>query len=288
MVEALRVVTGIGRSWRKWLPEVLLAVILSLLAAGHVERARLQAHDVAREHHIQHAKVYASQGAPKDTYHPPHRVKVWMLRYRGRVFRIVQLPRCADIQVILSFAPRGETLLRAKKRLGGVAVCTDGFVHSTSYALADFLQDRGRQLSRAATGRWMLVIYDTGKLDISANYMFVKGNRGVTAAALGQRLVPLQKDGFTLAFMNRDTDRMGIGLSRHHIFIAAGTSDIWRFSKLFQDVLHCRVAINTDGGHVVRGKTSTHIVFRWRPNPARPGAGRPVQSSRGGFVSRVP
>ncbi len=160
---------------------------------------------------------FPSVPAKKTAYHPPHALKVWVLRHRGRVFRCIQLPRCEHVEALLAYNWNGETMRQAKRRLGGVAVCTDGFVHSTSYAPADFLQDRGRTLSRAATGRWMFVINSTGEMDIHGNYMLVKGQKGVTAAALGQTLVPFKHDGFSMAFIYRVSDRLGIGLTKPHV-----------------------------------------------------------------------
>ncbi len=253
-----------GRAW----PRILAGVLAgALLAAG----TPLDKGDLPdRPRPVKPAAgVFPSVPTARTAYHPPHVLKVWTLKHRGRVFRCIQMPRCEHLEAVLAYNWSGETMQQVKKRLEGAAVCTDGFVHSTSYAPADFLQDRGRALSRAATGRWMFVINSTGEMDIHGNYMLVKGQKGVTAAALGQSLVPLKYDGFSKAFMNRVTDRMGIGLTKHHVFIGAGSSDIWRFAKLFEEVLHCQVAINTDGGHVIRGKSSTHIVFRWKKPQAR-------------------
>jgi hypothetical protein len=82
--------------------------------------------------------------------------------------------------------------------------------------------------------------------------------------ALGQRLIPLQRDGFSLAFMNRVTDRMAIGVNDYFIFIVQGKSSIWRLADFMRRKLPCKTAINSDGGHVVRGKAPVHIVFRWK------------------------
>jgi hypothetical protein len=241
-----------------------LAASLFLLVPAPLERGVLPPGVVESRVLLRRAQALEARPKRPRPYHPPHVVKVWMVEHRGRVFRCIQLPRCEHMEAILSLDWNGQTLEQAKKRHGGVAACTDGFIHSRNLTPADFLQANGRRLSRAVTGRWMLVIQQSGALDIHGNYFLVKGKEGVTAAALGQRLVPLAYDGFSKAFMNRVTERMGIGLTNHHIFIAAGRSDIWRFSKLFSEVLHCKVAINTDGGHVVRGRSSTHIVFRWK------------------------
>ncbi len=206
-----------------------------------------------------------NEAKPKiDTWHPPHIVKVWMAKHRGRVFRIVQLPRCEHLETVITYNPSGETLKQAKARIGGVAAVTGSYHHPQSMALADFLQRDGCVLAGARTGRCLLVINRDGTLDISDEYAGIKGQPGISALALGQRLVPLQQDGFSLAFMNRVTDRMAIGINRHFIFIVQGKSDIWRLAHFIRTKLPVRTAINSDGGHVVKGKAPVHIVFRWR------------------------
>ncbi len=131
-------------------------------------------------------------------------------------------------------------------------------------ALADFYQYDGKILSQARTGRWFFAILGNGGLDISDNYMVVKGASGISAIALGQRLVPLHHDGFSTAFMNRVTDRMALGLGKYYIYVVQGKSDIWRLSHFMETELPIKIAINADGGHVVRGRAPVHIVFRWR------------------------
>ncbi|MDH7602554.1 MAG: hypothetical protein QHI38_10465 [Armatimonadota bacterium] len=219
------------------------------------------------------------EAKPKvDSWHPPHVVKVWMARHKGRVFRIIQLPRCEHLETVITYNPSGETLRQAKVRVGGVAAVTGSYHHPRSLALADFLQRDGCVLAGARTGRSLLVINRDGTLDISNEYAQIKGQPGISALALGQRLVPLQQDGFSKAFMNRVTDRMAIGVNRHFIFIVQGKSDIWRLAHFIKTKLPVRTAVNSDGGHVVRGRAPVHIVFRWRQLKS-PGAAMSANAS---------
>lgn len=238
-------------------------VMLLLAAAEPLSRGVLP----PRSEKPPKAEIYQSQPIPPPVqYHPPHIVKVWITEYRGKAYRTIQLPRCEHLEAVLTYEPSGETLRQAQERMGGVAASTAGFCHPTSYSLADFIQRQGRQLTNARTGRWMFVIFEDGSTDLSGNYMLIKKKAGVTAIALGQRLVPLERDGFSRSFMNRHTDRMAIGMRKHFIYIVSGKSDIWTLSRFMDEVLECKVAINCDGGHIVRGKSPTHIVFRWRTN----------------------
>ena len=74
----------------------------------------------------------------------------------------------------------------------------------------------------------------------------------------------LQRNGFSVAFMNKTTDRMAIALNSNFIFIVQGKTDIWRLAHFIAHKLPASTAINCDGGHVVRGKGPVHIVFRWK------------------------
>ena len=208
--------------------------------------------------------------------HPRHIVKTWLTTYRGRTFRVTQLPRCEHMDAVISYAPRGETKERAKARLNGVAVSTGAFHNPSSMALADFYQRDGSIRSSATTGRWFFAIMDNGEMHLSGDYALLKGRSGVTALALGQRLVPFHRDGFSKAFINQVTDRMALGMSDDYIFIVQGKSDLWRLSDFIRKKLPCHIALNADGGHVVRGKAPVHIVFRWRPPAAAP-ASNPTQ-----------
>ncbi len=197
-------------------------------------------------------------------WHPPHVVKVWMTTHKGRTFRVTQLPRCEHLETLITYDGSGETVEQAKRRTGGVAACTGSFHNSQTMVLADFLQRKGSIVSPARTGRSYMAVFADGSLDISGDYSAVKGVSGVSALALGQRLLPFQTDGFSTAFMNKVTDRMAVGLNRNFIFIVQGRSDIWRLAHFFAHELPATTAINCDGGHVVRGKGPVHIVFRWK------------------------
>lgn len=212
------------------------------------------------------------------SWHPPHRVKVWTARYKGKIFSVTQLPHCEHLETLITYNPSGESLKQAKIRSGGIAAATGSFHNTRTMVLADFLQRKGCIVSPARTGRGFVMIQQNGDLDISCDYRAVKYKAGVSALALGQRLVPLERDGFTVGFMNRVTDRMAIGLNRNFIFVVRSQSSIWRLAGFMRHTLPVTSAINCDGGHVVRGKGPVHIVFRWkkvgrasilssRPNP---------------------
>lgn len=207
------------------------------------------------------AKIF---GVKKKAWHPPHCVKVWTTRHRGRIYRVTQLPRCEHVETIIAYNSSGETLARAKKRLGGIAACTGSFHNTQSYCLADFVQKDGEIISSARTGRAIVTINQDGILGISNDYCTIKGQSGISALALGQRLIPLMRDGFSLAFMNRITPRMAIGLNDNFIFIVQSKTSIWHLADFMKRKLPCKVAVNSDGGHVVRGKAPVHIVFRWK------------------------
>lgn len=249
-----------------------LALAACLLAptADAVEPTRSQAGQ-ATSQILKPAEAAAAIGAPKqvasaNAWHPPHRVKVWLTTHKGRTFRVTQLPRCEHVETLITHNPRGETLAGAKNRAGGFAACTGSFHHPRSMALADFVQKEGSILSAARTGRSFVAVQENGVMDISCDYALFKGKPGVSALALGQRLIPLQRDGFSVAFMNRVTDRMAIGVNDHFIFIVQGKSDIWRLAHFMKNKLPCKTAVNSDGGHVVRGKAPVHLVFRWKTN----------------------
>jgi len=196
--------------------------------------------------------------------HPRHELKTWTTRYKGQTFHVVRLPRCEHLETVISYQPAGETRARAKQRLGGIATLTGSFHHPRSLALADFLQRNGTIVSGASTGRSFLTINQEGAIDISRDYTNLKGRAGVSAIALGQRLIPFHPDGFSKAFMNERTERMAIGLSRDYIYLVEARTDIWRLASFMKNKLPCTTAINSDGGHVVQGRAPVHLVFRWR------------------------
>lgn len=213
-------------------------------------------------------KVYLSERKPAIAWHPKHMVKVWLTTHRGRTFRVTQLPRCEHLEAVIAHNPSGETLNQAKQRFDGAAAMTGSFHDPRTMSLVDFLQRQGTIECGLTTGRWSLVISEGQVTDISDNYMLVKGKAGVSVIALGQRLVPLHHDHFSVAFMNRVTDRMALGLGKNYLFIVQGKSDIWRLADFMAKQLPVKIAINSDGGHVVRGRAPVHIVFRWRTQNA--------------------
>lgn len=214
--------------------------------------------------------VAAPAKSPPDPNHPPHGVKVWLAKYKGRTFRITQLPRCEHLETVFTYDPTGETLASARKRVGGIAGLSGSFHHPQSMYLADFFQIDGAVLSAATTGRAVVVVWPSGLLDITRDYAKVIRVPGVHGMALGQQLHPFTYDRFTKAFMNQVTDRMSIGINQRFIYIVQGKSDIWRLAAFYRDQLPVRIAVNSDGGHVVRGRAPVHIVFRWREKKAKP------------------
>jgi len=253
---------------------VLIIGVLVLFRPSRTPKSQPERHPMPAQLVLTPSEASALFGSPppaaaQKKWHPPHVVKVWMARHKGRTFRVIQLPRCEHLETVITYDPSGETLKRAKLRVGGIAAVTGSYHHPQSMALADFLQRDGCVLAAARTGRCLVTVDRDGLLDISPEYASIKGASGVSALALGQRLVPFVPDGFSTAFMNRVTDRMAIGLNRNFIFIIQGRSDIWRLAHFIRTKLPVRTAVNSDGGHVVRGKAPVHIVFRWRRSALR-------------------
>lgn len=201
----------------------------------------------------------------KFVWHPPHTIKSWTTTYRRSRFRLTQIPRCKHIETLLTYDPSGETLGKAKRRVGGISAMSGSFHHSQSYALADFFQRGGRIISPARTGRIFLVILPDGSIDLTKDYAKHKRRPGVSGMAMGQVLVPWQRDGFGIGFANRDTDRMAMALNRNYIFVIQGKSDLWTLASYIKNKLPVKIAANSDGGHVVRGTAPVHVVFRWKP-----------------------
>jgi hypothetical protein len=252
----------------------LVAVLLSATAIYRLSQARRdkpQPHDALRPMTrsllpSEATAILGGKGVPGPTpeWHPPHVLKVWLTTFRGQTYRVTQLPRCEHLETLISYDPRGQTLRQAQARLGGIAASTGSFHHPESMVLADFMQQKGAIMCPARTGRCFVAVDRTGAVSISGDYETIKGDPRYSAIALGQRLVPLMRDGFSLAFMNKVTDRMAVGLNQNFIFIVQGKSSIWRLSEFMATELPVSSAINCDGGHVVRGKGPVHIVFRWR------------------------
>ena len=259
----------------RWIAVVALIIgLLSVAAVYWLSRARNDEHRVRASEKLltrslrpsEATAVLGAKKTPdrKTLWHPPHVLKVWLTTFRGRTYRVTQLPRCEHVETLISYKPRGETLCEAKNRLGGIAASTGSFHNPKSMVLADFLQRKGTIICPARTGRCFVAVDGKGALSISGDYNTIKGDARFSAIALGQRLVPLMKDRFSLAFMNKVTDRMAVGLNKNFVFIVQGKSSIWRLAQFMQTQLPVETAINCDGGHVVRGKGPVHLVFRWR------------------------
>ncbi|HEX2951221.1 MAG TPA: hypothetical protein VHV83_16880 [Armatimonadota bacterium] len=215
-------------------------------------------------HPVAQVTTQPTAAIPVKSWHPRHTVQLSHLRFHGVTFQVVRLPRCEHLETCITYDPAGETLQHAKKRMGGIAALSGSFHNPQSMALADFLQANGSILSPARTNRYLLVIDANGILHISGNHALYKGLPGVSALSLGQRLLPLAYDGFPPSFMNRVTDRMAIGVNDNYIYLVQGKTTIWQLSSFIKHRLPCTIAINSDGGHVVRGRAPVHIVFRWR------------------------
>ena len=229
----------------------------------------------------EHKGAPASNAQPAEPKCPDHSIRKWVTTYRGRRFQVTRLPRCTHIEPVIAYNPRGETKERAQERLSGVAVCSGSFHHPRTMAIADFLQTKGEVISDPTTNRWFLAVLENGELEICGDHKVLKDRPGISALALGQRLVPLRRDGFSRSFMNEVTQRMALGLTQDSIYIVQGKSDIRRLADFMQRKLHCVSAINADGGHVVYGKAPVHIVFRWRepaPAPSSPPAQEALHS----------
>ena len=235
-------------------------VFVTLLVPVHNSHKHVSK-QVKKVHHLKHK---AKKKPVKRPWHPPHVIKSWTNRHKGKTFRVVQLPRCKHLETLITYNPYGETFKQAKRRTMGAAVMSGSFHNSQSYALADFLQRDGRVLSPAKTGRYFLAILPDGSIDLTNDYSKYKHKKATSAMAMGQRLVPLMRDGFSLTFMNEQTDRMAIAVNKNFIFIIQGHSDIWRLSDFIEKKLPVKIAVNSDGGHVIRGKAPIHVVFRWK------------------------
>lgn len=203
------------------------------------------------------------------TKHPKHEVKVWLTKFRGFTFSVIQLPRCNHVEVIPTYEPAGETKEAAKKRLGGFAVCSGNFYDCKTNCPVDYFRRGGNVIKGREVGRFFLAIHPDRQIKLSHDYQWLKANPNINAVALGQVLKPFQLDGFSLEFQNQPKDRMGLGFTSAYIYIVQGKTDVWTFAAFFDKVLKCNEAINTDGGHVVRGKSPFHVVFRWFKKPAK-------------------
>lgn len=189
-----------------------VAVVLSVAAAPCRPVARQPA--PARASHRSQARPIAvppAKAQPAEQKCPDHAVKTWAASYRGRTFRVTRLPRCQHIESLIAYNAAGETKEQAQRRLQGIAVCSGSFHHPRTMAIADFLQNKGEVITDPTTHRWFLAVLDDSQLKISGNYDLLKGRHGVSALALGQRLVPLHQDGFSRAFYARGNPAHGPG-----------------------------------------------------------------------------
>ena len=104
---------------------------------------------------------------PERKWHPRHQSKTWLTKYRGRIFRTTQLPRCEHVEMLVTYHPApGVTRAQVKQRTGAIVVCTGSYHHPQTMALADYLQRDGRVLMARRTQRFMLTSDTTKVVDI--------------------------------------------------------------------------------------------------------------------------
>ncbi|AKM82733.1 TPA: hypothetical protein DD449_00660 [Candidatus Berkelbacteria bacterium] len=199
--------------------------------------------------------------------HPKHIVKPWVTKYKGATFLVVQLPRCNHVEAVISYEPGGEKKERAKKRLGGFAVCSGNFYDCRTNLPVDYFRRNGVKVKGREVGRYFLAIHPDGRINLSQDYQLLNKNKEIDAVALGQMIKPFRYDGFKTVFIDAETDRMGMGFTSGYIYIVQSRTNIRTLASFFANVLKCDEAINTDGGHVVKGKSPFHIVFRWHKAP---------------------
>lgn len=196
--------------------------------------------------------------------HPRHQMVVWTTKYKGVIFRVIKLPRCEHLETIITYFPSGETKEQAKKRLEGNAVSTACFYNRQTLKPVDFFRRYGQEIIGKEKGRKVLLILENGHLEITGDYDYVRQKPNADAIALGQQLVPFCYDDFSIRFANLETDRMALDFSKNYLYIIQGRTNLWRLSKFIKEKLYCDTAINTDGGHAVKGKSPFHLVFRWK------------------------
>ncbi len=196
--------------------------------------------------------------------HPHHQLIVWTTTYQKTIFRVIKLPRCQHLETIITYNPPGETKEQAKKRMEGIAVCTANFYNTQTLKPVDYFRRYGIEITGKEVGRPYLAIYNDGWLEVSDNYQYIRKNPKIDALALGQLLVPFNFNGFSIFFANIETDRMALAFSKNYFYIVQGKSNLWRLSKFIKVKLYCDLAINTDGGHAVKGYSPFHLVFRWK------------------------
>lgn len=195
--------------------------------------------------------------------HPKHQMTVWTTRYKKTVFRVIKLPRCEHLEIVFTYCLPGETKEQAKKRLNGVTACTGCFYNPAELRPVDFFRRNGQKIVGKEQGRCFLATFPDGRIELSKDYRLLE-NQEIDALALGQMLVPFSYDGFNDYFANIQTDRMALGFSKKHLYIIQGKTSLWKLTKFIQEKLYCDLAINTDGGHAVKGYSPFHLVFRWQ------------------------
>lgn len=197
-------------------------------------------------------------------FHPQHQMIVWTTRYKERIFRVIKLPRCEHLETIITYFPEGETKEQARNRLGGIASCSAAFYDPKTNKPVDYFRKDGHKITGRAVGRWFLAIFPDGSLEISGDHSLLGKNPTINALSLGQRLVPFHHDSFSVGFANLLTDRMALSFSQHYLYIVQGKSNLWLMGRFIKDKLYSTEAINTDGGHSVKGRSPFHLVFRWK------------------------
>ena len=201
--------------------------------------------------------------------HPRHEARVWTTKFRKTIFRVVKLPNCNHLETIITYRLPGETKECAKKRLGGVAVCTACFYNPTNLRPVDFFRRNGKITVGREIGRPFLKINENGPIEISRDYSTLYQDPSCDALALGPQLVPYYHDGFSMDFASQKTDRMALAMTRNYLYIVQGKTNLKTLEKFINKKLRSNSAINTDGGHSVKGYSPFHLVFRWKKLPPR-------------------
>jgi hypothetical protein len=199
---------------------------------------------------------------PAPLQHPRHEISVFRKKKYGRNFLVIVIPRCEHVEAVFADLPEKETIKEARERLHGFAAMSASFYNPKNNNHVDFVKRFGKVNYPRTTKRYFLIKNYDGSFEITNDLEKVK--QAQFALALGQMLVDFQLDGFSLHFVNMITPRMALGLNPKNIFIVQSTSDLWRLSKFMKEDLGCDQAINTDGGHVIKGTSRSHIVFIWK------------------------
>ena len=199
-----------------------------------------------------------------DSAHPRHQVVCWTTKYKGTTFRVIKFPHCRHVETIISDNPPGETVRHAKKRWHGFAASTACFYNTKTLLPVDFFRRNGKIKVGREVGRRILAISKVEPLKIQNSLDFLRSKLTSDALALGSLVKPFSLDGFSIAFANINTDRMSLALSPKYLYIVQAKTNLWKMSQFTKERLPCNAAINTDGGHAVKGKSPYHLVFRWK------------------------